>query len=78
MFGPDFGKTTITDFTADPTSSEHDQISFDHNTFADFAAVMAASAQVGADTVISVDADHSITLTNVNLSTLQHDAFTFT
>ena len=78
VFGPNFGKTTITDFTADPTSSEHDQISFDHNTFADFEAVIAASAQVGADTVISVDADHSVTLTNVNLSTLHHDAFTFT
>ena len=78
VFGPNFGKVTITDFTADPTSSEHDQISFDHNTFANFDAVMAASAQVGADTVISVDADHSVTLTNVNLSTLHHDAFAFT
>ena len=78
VFGPNFGKVTITDFTADPSSSEHDQISFDHNTFANFDAVMAASAQVGADTVISVDADHSVTLTNVNLSSLHHDAFAFT
>ena len=78
MFGPNFGKTTITDFTADPTSSEHDQISFDHTTFATADAVIAASTQVGADTIITVDADHSVTLTNVNLSTLQHDAFAFT
>jgi len=60
------------------SASEYDLISFGHCTFDNFDAVMAASAQLSADTIITVDADHSLTLTNVNLSSLQHDAFAST
>ena len=65
VFLPGFGKDTITDFTAGPNSGPHDLIAFDHTIFADFDAVMAASTQVGASTVITFDArtrSHSLTL----------------
>ena len=78
VFAPGFGKDTITDFTPGPNSGQHDVIAVDHSIFADFAAVMAASAQVGADTVITADANNSITLANVNVSSLHHDDFAFT
>jgi len=39
----------------------NDQITFDRTTFANFDPVLAASTPVGSDTVISVDAEHSVT-----------------
>ena len=45
-FGRDTGANT----------GPHDLITFDHTIFADFDAVVAASAQVGASTVITLDA----------------------
>jgi len=53
VFGPSFGKDTVTDF-------EHgDHIEFDGGVFANFSAVQAATHQVGADTVISLGTDHA-------------------
>ena len=77
VFLPGFNKDTVTDFTAGLNSGPHDLIAFDHTIFADFDAVMAASTQVGASTVISFDAQNTVTLANVNLGTLHHDDFAF-
>ena len=44
---------------------------------ADFDAVMAATTQVGANTVITVDTENTITLANVNVISLHHDDFAF-
>ncbi len=63
-----FGKDVITDFQ--PQSSAHDIIDFSHNVFSSFAAVMAHAAQVGPDVVITVDAANSVTVKNVQISTL--------
>ena len=68
---------TITDFTAGPNAGPHDLIAFDHTIFADFDAVMAASAQVGASTVITFDAQNTVTSVNVSLGSLHHDDFAF-
>ena len=78
VFSPGFGKDTITDFAAGPNSGPHDIIAMDQTMFADFDAVMAASTQVGANTVITVDAGNAITLSNVKMSSLQSDDFVFT
>jgi glucose-6-phosphate dehydrogenase assembly protein OpcA len=45
--------------------------------FADYDAVMVSTSQVGADTVITVDADNAVTLLNVNMSSLHRDDFAF-
>jgi len=42
---------------------------------ADFAAVQAASQQVGSDTVITIDANTSITLSGVTAANLHADDF---
>ena len=77
VFLPGFGNDTITDFTAGPNSGPHDLIAMDNTIFADFDAVMTASTQVGASTVITVDAQNTITLANVSLGSLHHDDFAF-
>ena len=38
---------------------------------------MAVASQVGANTVITVDAENTITLTNVSFSSLHRDDFAF-
>jgi hypothetical protein len=45
--------------------------------FADFAAVQAASTQVGADVLITLDASDSVLLRNVTLANLNQNAFAF-
>ena len=77
VFLPGFGRDTITDFRVGPNSVAHDLIAFDHTIFADFDAMLAASTQVGASTVITVDAQNTITLANVSLGSLHHDDFAF-
>jgi Ca2+-binding RTX toxin-like protein len=72
---PTFGNGTITDFT--PGAGTDDFIQFDHTVLADFNAVMAAAAQVGANTVITVSPGNSITLLNVSLSSLHQTDFVF-
>lgn len=70
-----FGKDTITDFVAG--AGTDDLIEFDDAVFADLSAVLAAATQVGADTVITYDADNTITLKNVTMSNLHADDFRF-
>jgi len=77
VFLPGFGKDIITDFTAGPNTGPHDMIVFDHTLLSDFDAVVAASAQVGTSTVITVDPQNTVTLANVNVGSLHHDDFAF-
>ena len=77
VFLAGFGNDTITDFTTGPNLGSHDLIAFDHTIFADFDAVVAASTQSGTSTVITVDAQNSITLANVSVGSLHHNRFTF-
>lgn len=54
-----------------------DQIEFDGGVFNDFRQVLAASHQVGHDTVITIDANDSITLQGVALHSLHASDFLF-
>ena len=69
------GHDTITDFVAGSTVA--DRIQIDDQMFASFAAVRAASHQVGNDVVITYDSFASITLANVDLDALNQNDFTF-
>ncbi|TIM81185.1 calcium-binding protein, partial [Mesorhizobium sp.] len=75
IFQPGFGMDTITDFVAGPASV--DVIDFAASIFDDFASVLAAANQVGADTVITVDGGNVLTLKNVALANLHQDDFQF-
>jgi Ca2+-binding RTX toxin-like protein len=75
VFGPNFGTQVINDFVAGPGTE--DVIEFENDVFADFASVLAAAAQVGADTVITHDASNVVTLKNVALTSLHQDDFQF-
>lgn len=68
VFGPDFGEDVIADF------GHNDQIQFD-GVFADFQALLDATHQVGDNTVINLDAGHSITLTGVSVASLHASDF---
>jgi len=70
VFGPDFGHDVITDFA-------NDLIRFDHVLFANFAAVKAKSAQLGADTIITFDAANTVTLVGISLASLDATDFQF-
>ncbi|MDR6671029.1 calcium-binding protein, partial [Rhizobium sp. 1399] len=76
VFKAGFGKDTVTDFAAGAGSL--DVLDIGNDLFADFAFVLAAATQVGADTVITHDANTSITLKNVALTSLHQDDFRFT
>ena len=71
VFGPGFGHDVVTDF------SHADHIEFDGGVFQNFNQVQAASQQVGADTVITLDAGDSITLLGVSLHSLHASHFDF-
>lgn len=75
VFAAGFGKDTILDFVAG--AGTDDTIEFDDAVFADLSAVLAAATQVGADTVISYDADNTVTLKNVAKTNLHADDFRF-
>ncbi|MDQ2081666.1 Ig-like domain-containing protein [Xanthobacteraceae bacterium Astr-EGSB] len=75
VFAAGFGKDTIKDFAL--TGSSSDVIEFSSDLFDDFADVMANAEQVGADVLISVDADTTLTLANVKLAALATDDFRF-
>jgi Ca2+-binding RTX toxin-like protein len=77
VFFPGFGNDTVTDFTAGPNSGPHDLMAFDHTIFADFDAVLAASTQVGTSTIITIDAQNTVTLVNMSVGSLHHDDFAF-
>lgn len=68
----DFGKDTITDFGVG-----FDVIEFSNTLFANFGEVQDAMTQVGANTVITLDSDNTITLTNVTASLLTAGQFDF-
>ncbi|WP_165940326.1 calcium-binding protein [Rhizobium laguerreae] len=76
VFRAGFGKDTVTDFVAGVASD--DFIDVNTSVFADFASVMAAATQVGADTLITHNSSNIITLKNVALTSLHHDDFHFT
>ena len=71
FFGEDFGMDTITDLTS------QDQIQFEDGLFENPQSVLEASEQVSDNVVITLDANNTITLLDVNLNTLQaHDFLT--
>ncbi len=74
-FGPAFGNDVITDFQAGAGSQ--DVIEMQLFGFQSFDDVLAHSAQTGADTVITVDALDTITLSGVALVDLHQDDFVF-
>jgi Ca2+-binding RTX toxin-like protein len=74
-FAAEFGKDRIMDFLAGADTD--DVIEFDDATFADLSAVLAAASQVGSDTLISYDANNTITLKNVTVGNLHTDDFRF-
>jgi serralysin len=73
VFAAGFGKDTITGF-----SPGSDVVQFSSSVFADFEHLLASSAQVGADVVITVDAADSLTLKSVALLGLHAGDFFFT
>ena len=75
LFRAGFGTDTITDFTAGAGSD--DAIDFYDGIFADYAAVIAAASTSGSNTIITVDASTTITLTGVALASLHQDDFRF-
>ena len=75
VFGPGFGRDVVADFAANGGSS--DQIEFSTSVFANFSAVQAAMAQVGANVVITYDANNTITLNNVSFARLDASDFLF-
>ncbi len=76
VFNGAFGKDTISGFGAGAKAG-HDVIEFDHNQFADFADVMNHAAAVGKNVVITLDADHTVTLQAMTLSKLVTSDFHF-
>jgi Bacterial Ig-like domain/RTX calcium-binding nonapeptide repeat (4 copies) len=77
VYTPAFGFDTITDFTAG-AGTTHDilQLSLGAQ-FSSLAQVIAAATQVGANTVITVDATDTVTLNNVNKTALVASNFVF-
>jgi Ca2+-binding RTX toxin-like protein len=75
VFRPGFGIDAINAFD---DATTNDIIEFSSSVFADFAAVQAVSAQVGADVVITASPTDTITLKNYNLADLGADDFRFT
>jgi hypothetical protein len=68
IFSAGFGKDVITDFAHD------DHMEFD-GVFANFQAMQAVMQQVGANTVIGLDAGQSVTLLGVSMSSLHASNF---
>lgn len=75
IFGFDFGLDTIWDFAAG--AGLGDVISFEWLYFLDFQSVLNAASQVGINTVITCNMNTTITLRNVQLSSLHEDDFSF-
>jgi trimeric autotransporter adhesin len=75
LLGAGFGKDILTDFSAG--SGIGDVIEFRDGIFADFAAVLAAATASGNNTIITIDANTSLTLQNVALGSLHQNDFLF-
>jgi Ca2+-binding RTX toxin-like protein len=76
VFQSGFGKDTVADFSAGAGIADLIQLSFG-TAFDTFVEVYAVAAQVGADTVITFDANNRITLTGVTKASLVADDFAF-
>jgi Ca2+-binding RTX toxin-like protein len=74
--GAGSGADTVADFVAG-SGSDHDLIRFDRSVFSDYASVLAASAQVGSDVVVTAGGGNTVTLQNVDLSALAAENFEF-
>jgi hypothetical protein len=70
--GPGAGQDKIYNF-----ATSQDTLQFNHALFANFAAAMTNATQVGANTVFAIDANDSVTLENVNRSSLAASNFRF-
>ena len=68
----DFGHDTVTDFTVG-----EDRIRISHAAFANYGEMMQHTQQVGNDVVITYDGDNSITLHDVQLTSLHYGDFIF-
>ncbi|GAU85718.1 cadherin domain-containing protein [Bosea sp. BIWAKO-01] len=75
IFSQNFGHDTISDFG--DVGGNNDRIQFSTATFANFGAVAAASQQIGADVVITVDENNSVILANIAIGTLGSSDFFF-
>lgn len=75
VFDPNFGHDTVTDFESGVGLG--DMLRFDSTIFSSFEQVLAAATQVENDTIITVDENNSVTLSNVQRSTLTADDFGF-
>jgi len=75
IFKSDFGHDVIGDFEAG--AGLKDVLEFSIELFQDYQSVLAAATQVGNDTVITFDHDNSITLADVQLTSLHADDFSF-
>ena len=69
VFAAGFGNDTVTNY------HNGDHIEFDDHQFANFAAVEAASHQVGADTVITLDPGDTVTLQHTSVTSLHASDF---
>ena len=77
VYQPAFGFDTITDFTAG-AGTTHDVLQLSLGAqFSSLAQVIAAATQVGANAVITIDANDTITLNNVNKTALVASNFVF-
>ncbi|KZL20574.1 Poly(beta-D-mannuronate) C5 epimerase 5 [Pseudovibrio axinellae] len=69
------GHDTVLDFTTGVDAQ--DLIELDAALFADYDAVLAAAHESGADTVITIDAETSVTLKGIQISDLDQSDFSF-
>jgi len=76
-FGVSPSPATIGNETVNDFNPAHDVIGFNEALLANYMAVMGATTQVGSDTVIKIDTNESVTLTNVIASTLSSNNFHF-
>ncbi len=75
VFAAGFGRDTITDFRT--AGSSADLLEFSIGLFTGFEDAIDAASQVGADTVFSLDAETTLTLKGVQLTSLAADDFRF-
>ena len=75
VFADGCGDDTVNDFT--PGAGTDDVLDVSAFGFASAADAIAAATQAGADTVIQLDADDSVTLLGVNVGDLDQDDFLF-
>ncbi len=75
VFAAGFGRDTITDFRT--TGASSDVLEFSIDSFAGFDEAIDTASQVGADTVFSLDAETTLTLRGVQLTSFAADDFRF-